>query len=372
MYKLTVLTDLSTLPSEIHSNYEAVKAELANTLQKYDGLVVTDENFQDMKKTRAEINSGIAVLKSVGTDVKKKLLAPFGAFEEKVKELISLAEDKKVALDEQIKTIEAKRRAEKEASLRDFVKETVHSKAWPKDFDENNAYFTGLVSSHPEWLNVTFSLTKAKAEIQATIDRAFDALEQVTRIYAAATEVVKVKAFMYITTNGFDVGKACERVNAFMAEEERLAEARKRDEEARLAREAERKAQEERMAALREAAKSNPPPVASPEPAQTPTPAQTPMDAAKDLLRRAREAAQHQRSEVGGEPKNPAPTPPPPPTPTPSPSPSKASVATLRPSLYRMEVSVTCSCAQLHALKDFFKSSGIGYEVLKQPTVVAD
>lgn len=365
MYKLTVLTDLSTLPSEIHSNYDAVKAELADTLKKYDGLVVTDENFQDMKKTRAEINSGITVLRSVGTDVKKKLLAPFGAFDTKVKELIALAEEKKDALDKQIKAIEAKRRADKEADLQAFVKDAVHSKAWPKDFDEANPYFTGLVTSHPEWLNVSCSLTKGKAEIQAIVDGAFDALEQITRIYANDTEVVKVKAFMYITTNGFDVGKACERVNAFLDEEKRLAEARRRDEEARLAREAELKAQEERMAALREAAEAakanRPEPApAPPEPPPVAAP-QTPMDAAKDILRRAREAAQQSPAIPDAAPAEP---------PTPA-APAPASVETLRPTVYRMEVAVTCSCAQLHALKDFFGEKGIGYEVLKQPVPVA-
>ena len=112
MQQLVVLTDLSMLPREIESNYEAVKAELSSVLKKYDGLVVTDENFKEMKQVRAEINSGIAVIKQVGTETKKRLLAPFESFDVKVKELASLAVEKRDALDVQIKEIEARRKQE--------------------------------------------------------------------------------------------------------------------------------------------------------------------------------------------------------------------------------------------------------------------
>ena len=99
MDRLMVLTDLSNLPAEIHSNYETVRAQLVEALQKYDGLVVTDENFKEMKKTRAEINAGIEVIKEVGTEVRRKLLAPFAPFDLKVKELVRLATEKRDALD---------------------------------------------------------------------------------------------------------------------------------------------------------------------------------------------------------------------------------------------------------------------------------
>ncbi len=348
MDKLIVLTDLSNLPAEIHSNYATVKAQLVEALQKYDGLVVTDENFKEMKKTRAEINSGIEVIKEVGTDVKRKLLAPFAPFDAKVKELVSLATEKRDALDGQIKEIEVKRRAEKESELNQHVKTAVAAREWPSDAFRKNAFFDGLVSAHREWMNATFSLAKGKSEIDSIVDRCHEALEQVERIYASDTEVVRTKAGMTLIATGFDVGRTCERINAFKEEEARLAEARRRDEEVRKAREA--------------AAAAVPPPAPPPAPAPAPTPAaKDPMEAAKAALRAAREASSE------ATPTAPAQTAA---SVSPAPQPVATKAADLKPAVYVMGFSIQATCAQLHALKSFLLEKSIPYEVTSGPDKV--
>ena len=346
MDKLIVLTDLSNLPAEIHSNYDTVKAQLIEALQKYDGLVVTDENFKEMKKTRAEINSGIEVIKEVGTDVKRKLLAPFAPFDAKVKELVSLATEKRDALDGQIKEIEVKRRAEKEEELKRHVQTALAAREWPSDAFLKNAFFDGLVPAHREWMNATFSLAKGKAEIESIVERCHEALAQVERIYASDTEVVRTKAGMALIDTGFDVGRTCERINAFKEEEARLAEARRRDEEARRAREA--------AAAV---PPPQEPPAATPVPASAPV-AQDPMEAAKAALRAAREASADSAQAT------------PPPPLQPAPQPSVAKPADLKPAVYVMGLSVQATCAQLHALKNFLLEKAIPYEVTSGPDKV--
>lgn len=384
MQQLVVLTDLSMLPREIESNYEAVKAELSSVLKKYDGLVVTDENFKEMKQVRAEINSGIAVIKQVGTETKKRLLAPFESFDVKVKELASLAVEKRDALDVQIKEIEARRKQEKHDELAAYVMEQVAGRDWNVKLYSSLPYFTQMVDRNLQWMNATFSIAKAKAAIEAEVARCYDARNQVKSIYANDLEVVKAKAGRYLVEANFDVGAACVRINEFKAEEERLAEARRIDEErrrraeeerrareaeqARLRAEAEersriaeqerlrreREAEEERRAAAEAAAREG----ASRLP---PIPQQDPMSAAKAALRAAR---------AGIAPLPPT-TPEPPAPPAPEPSAPAPAPASLAPKVYAMTMRFTATLAQMHRLKDYLHGNGIGYEVLDDPQLVS-
>jgi len=353
MYQLTVLTDLSMLPKAIDSNYEAVKTELQTVLKKYDGLVVTDENFKEMKATRAEINKGIGSIKMVGTEVKTRLLAPFLPFDAKVKELASLAEEKRNALDGQIKEIEARRRSEKNAAIVVRIGEEL-DKAGLSAL-KSHEHFTSLVSCHPNWLNETYSMKRVVAEIEGEVKRCADAYEQVRRIYADDAEVVKVKAEQFVASSGFDVGVVCERIKAFKAEEERLAEARRRDEERRAAKEREAAERAAREEAARLAA-----PVVEPVPAPVHAPATAPaacvappavpadpMEAAKAALRAAREQTA---------PVEPAPAP----------------VAPPPPALWKLSMSFTATMPKLAELKNFLEQNGIGYDLLGEPVRVRE
>lgn len=383
MQQLVVLTDLSTLPREIESNYEVVKAELSNVLKKYDGLVVTDENFKEMKTVRAEINSGIAVIKQVGTETKKRLLAPFESFDAKVKELASLAVEKRNALDVQIKEIEARRKQEKHDELVAYVQEQVAGKDWNVKLYSSLPYFTQMVDRNAQWMNATFSIAKAKAAIEAEVARCYDARNQVKSIYANDLEVVKAKAGRYLVEANFDVGAACVRINEFKAEEERLAEARRIDEERRRKAEEERRAREAEQARLRAEAEERSR-IAEQErlrrereaeeerraaAARTvvnedtsrlpPVPQQDPMSAAKAALRAARAgivqpAHSPEPPVASAEPPAPAPAP-----------------ASLAPKVYAMTLRFTATLAQMHHLKDYMRGEGIGYEVLDEPKLVS-
>lgn len=386
MYELTVLTDLSNLPRAIESNYEAVKAELQNVLQKYDGLIVTDENFKDMKDTRAEINKGITVLKSVGKEVKDKLLAPFFPFDEKVKELAGIAIEKRDGLDRQIKEIEVRRRAEKREKIANLLSAALEKGGIGKYAGCD--HLKTLIDRHPQWLNESVSLKKATAEMEAEVKRCVDAVAQVKRIYEGDLEVVRVKAEQLVPACAFDIGAVCEKVNAFKAEEERLAEARRRDEEKRRQREAELAARREaeeraRAAAAAEAASTaaippQPEPVVATEPEPLPvpqpeTPARPPVVGDGVLLSNARSqsggdagvkidpmqaamaALRSVRAEIHGE----APA-----APVVPPAP--------KPDIWRLTMRFEAPMSELSALKEFLDQRGISYEMLGDAEKLAE
>lgn len=379
MQQLMVTTDLTTLPQVIESNYEAVKAELTTVLQKYDGLVVTDENFKEMKSVRAEINKGIAVIKAAGTDTKNKLLAPFGAFDAKVKELAALAEEKRTALDVQIKEIEARRKADREKELQDYFVEQANASGFKDDLVAGE-HFASFFTAHSSWLNETYAVKKSHAEIDAEVARCAEAVNQVRSIYSEDLEVVKAKAEQIVRATGFDIGKTCEKINYFKMEERRLAEARKRDEEARQKREAEVKMLEERRIAAEAAAKAaaealkntpqKPPEEVAAAPADSVS--MTPMERAKAALRAARDGsvddvvqkpvvvatataekeAPHPDTGHGGV--------------------IEPSLSALKPAKYRMGMRFTAPMQALRALKDFMVQWHIAYEVTEEAVKIQE
>lgn len=409
-YNLVVTTDLAAiLPKAIESNYEVVHAELTEVLKKYEGLVVTDENFKEMKDVRAEINRGIAQIHQAGTDTKAKLLAPFLPFAEKVKTLEALAIEKRDALDKQIKEIEENRRVQKKHDIGKYFGKVCAENGFDLKNPKICAHFQEFAKGRTQWVNATCKLTKIYAEIDAEIARCKDAISQVQRIYENDLEVVKEKAKTAIVDTGYDVGAACEIVNQFKEEERRLAEARERDEarrrekEERERREKEERERQERERREREEAdrqrrekerqdaeaaekaraqihggqgapvsaerpvQPTVTPAASPaapvQPAAATISANDPLAAAKAAIRAAR-AENHDLPPVAEPPVAEQPK---------AEEPAAApAVADMKPTIYKMGMDFTATIAQLHKLKDFMDEEGISYEVTADPVEVKE
>lgn len=351
MQQLKVITDLSVLPKQIESNYEAVKAELEASLEKYDGLVVTDENIVEMKNTRAEINKGIAIIKQCGTETKSKLLAPFLPFDEKVKELVKLAEEKSTALDVQIKEIEARKRAEREKKYRDYAAEAA-AKVLKDDLFTSSPYVTGLVDRNPKWMNASTSEKSVKREIDAFMAACAETIANVRTKYAGDYEVIKVKAEKFIVdpTVNFDYGRVIDKVDTFKKEQEELAEAQRRDEERRraeeTAREEARKAKEKADADARarraaQVSGGQGAPVSAVRPSAAPTqPAATPEKPAET----------HELPPTG------------PSAEAPAPKASAASVDSLKPTVYKMVLEINTSYANLKKLREWLDGEKITFK----------
>ena len=407
-YNLVVTTDLSAiLPKAIESNYEVVHAELTNVLKKYDGLVVTDDNFKEMKDVRAEINKGIAQIHQAGTDTKAKLLAPFLPFAEKVKTLEALAIEKRDALDKQIKEIEENRRVQKKHDIGKYFGKVCAENGFDLKNQKICNHFQEFAKSRTQWVNATCKLTKIYGEIDAEIARCKDAISQVQRIYDSDLEVVKEKAKTAIVDTGYDVGAACEIVNQFKDEERRLAEARARDEAEREAkrkaqmeaeirakvaaeqeakrREQEAKEREEREreeadrqrrekerqeaeAAERDSAQIHggqgvPVSAVRPVLAAEPISPKDPLAAAKAAIRAAR-AENHDLPPVSEQPVA---------EPQKAEEPAAApTVADMKPTLYKMSMDFTATIAKMHQLKAFMDETGIDYEVTSDPVEVQE
>lgn len=105
----------------IDANFEEVKMSLIDTMDKYKGIVVTEEGLKDCKATQkdlAKIRNDIDTYRKL---VKKEMTAPISEFENKCKELIALVKETEAPILEGIAIYDEKRREEKIKYILDTI-----------------------------------------------------------------------------------------------------------------------------------------------------------------------------------------------------------------------------------------------------------
>ena len=86
-------TDLATaLPAVLEFNFEDLKKALAERMELYRGLVVTEDGIKAAKQDRADLNKLREAIEAKRKEVKKACMAPYTEFEGRVKELVQLVD----------------------------------------------------------------------------------------------------------------------------------------------------------------------------------------------------------------------------------------------------------------------------------------
>lgn len=154
-FKMTTELE-SVLPKEILFNYEELKAELSEKLEKYNRMVVTEDGLAAAKKDRAALNKLLKALDDRRIDVKREWLKPFGDFEAQVKEIQAMIAKPIGAIDAQIKAFDDAKKQEKESAIEEIYSEKIGNlrellpieKLW-----------------NARWLNVTYRMEDIEKEI---------------------------------------------------------------------------------------------------------------------------------------------------------------------------------------------------------------
>ena len=157
-FKIT--TDLSTLPSAIDFNFEAMREELDHKLNYYRSLVVTEDGIKGAKEDRAALNKLKTAIDNRRKEVKKQCLAPYEVFETKCKELTGMIDLASRSIDDQVKAFEEQEKAQKRQQLED---------AW--DFVAEG--LTDVISFsqvfNSKWLNKAVKVDAAMAEMESRV-----------------------------------------------------------------------------------------------------------------------------------------------------------------------------------------------------------
>lgn len=216
-------TDLATaLPAVLEFNFEDLKKALAERMELYRGLVVTEDGIKAAKQDRADLNKLREAIEAKRKEVKKACMAPYTEFEGRVKELVQLVDAPIAAIDGQLKEYEEKRRAEKRAEIAAIYEETVGELKGILPFDR---------LWRDEWYNTAWSMKKIREAIVAAEGKTASDLEVLSTVESEFAEAVRLKYLEALDLNA----ALAERARL----QERAAKLREYEEQRRRAAEAE-------------------------------------------------------------------------------------------------------------------------------------
>lgn len=216
-------TDLATaLPAVLEFNFEDLKKALAERMELYRGLVVTEDGIKAAKQDRADLNKLREAIEAKRKEVKKACMAPYTEFEGRVKELVQLVDAPIAAIDGQLKEYEEKRRAEKRAEIAAIYEETVGELKGILPFER---------LWRDEWYNTAWSMKKIREAIVAAEGKTASDLEVLSTVESEFSEAVRLKYLEALDLNA----ALAERARL----QERAAKLREYEEQRRRAAEAE-------------------------------------------------------------------------------------------------------------------------------------
>ena len=216
-------TDLATaLPAVLEFNFEDLKKALAERMELYRGLVVTEDGIKAAKQDRADLNKLREAIEAKRKEVKKACMAPYTEFEGRVKELVQLVYAPIAAIDGQLKEYEEKRRADKRTEIAAIYEETV---------DELKGILPFERLWRDEWYNTAWSMKKIREAIVAAEGKTASDLEVLSTVESEFAEAVRLKYLEALDLNA----ALAERARL----QERAAKLREYEEQRRRAAEAE-------------------------------------------------------------------------------------------------------------------------------------
>lgn len=214
---------------EILWNHEELRQELAVRTEKYQNLLLTNDDIDYGKKERADLRRFKEAIETARKEVKGRCLAPYQRFEAQLKEVMAPVDNAILVLDGQVKEYETEKRVEKMNRIRDIYDGQIGTLRGILTFDR---------ILKKQWLNVSVSLKsveKELTELVARVNNDLDTIDSLGSRYDAQIRDVYVRTL--------DLSTA-------LQEKTRLEEQGQRLAERRAAKEAEEAQRRERAAEL--------------------------------------------------------------------------------------------------------------------------
>ncbi|CBZ04438.1 DUF1351 domain-containing protein [Clostridium botulinum] len=113
---------LENKPAEVHFNFDEISNYLDSTLNKYQGIIVTEETIKDGKKVIADLRKGKKSLDEFRKKTKKELTKSVTEFENQCKELNRKFDEVINPINQQAEQFEIKRKEEKKIEVEKVIK----------------------------------------------------------------------------------------------------------------------------------------------------------------------------------------------------------------------------------------------------------
>lgn len=210
------------LPEQILFNYEELKTELTEKVEKYKTMVYTEDQIKEAKADKASLNKLKKALNDERIRREKEYMAPFNVFKKQINEIIAIIDEPVGIIDQQVKEFEEKRKRDKSIQIGSIWMSKENRPSWLKLHE----------ISDDRWLNVSVSLKSIEEEIDEKLEKINNDLAIIQELPEFSFEAV-------------DEYKRTRDLNKAISEGKRLAELQKRKQEAE---EAKAKAEEEAKA----------------------------------------------------------------------------------------------------------------------------
>ena len=196
----------TSFPEVIEFNFDELKQELQNKMERYQGLIYTDEQVGDAKKELAALRKFVSALSDERIRIKKQCLQPYESFEAKIKELSAIVNEPISLIDRQVKEFEER---EKEKKMQ-LIEEYWNGCTLPININLGQIF-------NEKWLNASVKMPAIQKEITAKLEQIEKDLAVIENLPSFAFEAKE--AYM----NTLDLGKAVSEANRLREMAERKA-----------------------------------------------------------------------------------------------------------------------------------------------------
>lgn len=202
-------------PEVIEFNFEEIKQEVAEKVERYANVIYTEDQIKDAKSDRAHLRKFVDALETKRKEIKKQCLAPYETFEKQMKEIIGIVNEPIAMIDRQVKEYEEIQKAEKREAIESYWISLSEDGKIPEGIRFDQIF-------NEKWLNASVNIKNACAEINARLDQIEKDLATLAEMSEFAFEAAEVYR------NTLDINKA-------ITEGKRLLEMQKRKAEAEAA-----------------------------------------------------------------------------------------------------------------------------------------
>lgn len=143
------LSIVDVIPSKVEGNAEQFKLAVKSYLKRYDGIVVTADNYKELSDTVSKLKKEMNDVNEKKKKVKKKAMEGYTLFENEMKEVLKMFESSINVLSDDIKQFTDKEVEENKKVVEALCKKALHDYVERNDFNE---YFAAnFFNTNPRW-----------------------------------------------------------------------------------------------------------------------------------------------------------------------------------------------------------------------------
>lgn len=178
----------------IKANFDEVKESLNQSLEKYKGIIVTEETLQDCKKTQQDLSKVKNGIETFRKSVKKDMEVPIKEFEAKCKELVSLIGEVEQPIKDGITVFDNKRKEQKKQQAIELIQMAV------MEMQLNDKYSKQLTV-----LDKYINLSASKKSVNEDIKARAEVLKQQQEAEQREIDNLKASIDVYVNTANEDI-----------------------------------------------------------------------------------------------------------------------------------------------------------------------